>query len=80
MPTFRVRLEYQREVEFFVEADDVATVEEFLDDNPDWTPGDVPGLIDFVGEEQEIGYGIDPEEKITAAFEIVAGKLMEIAQ
>lgn len=78
MGSYKVRISYERDVEFYVEAESRDEVVAFLDTNPDWQPGDVDGLIDFVGEEQELSYDVEPSS-VVANFEIVAGKLKEKA-
>lgn len=71
-------VKYERDVTFYVDADTKEDVEEFLDaQDSEWRPGEVPGLIDVVSDEEEVGYELDEEKTVTANFEILAGKLME---
>lgn len=61
MATFRVEISYIRPVVFFVEAEDEADVIDFMEANPGWNPGDVEGLIDFVDDEYEYDFRVEPE-------------------
>lgn len=70
MATFRVEMVLERVVTFFVEADDQQIVEDFMYSNPEFKPGDVPGLIDLVGDEYEADYYVMPENDIVAGFGI----------
>ncbi len=70
MPNFRVDMTYERPVTFYLEAESQADIEGFLDSHPDFNPGDVPGLIDVVGEESEVGYEVYPEDVVVANFRV----------
>jgi hypothetical protein len=77
MPCFQVTVKYERDVTFYVEAEKEEDVVEFLDEQDDeWKPGEVAGLIDVVSDEDEVGYAIERSD-IVANFEILAGKLVE---
>jgi len=68
----------ERLVTFFVDAEEEDDVYHFLEENPEWVPGDVDGLIDHVTEEDEMGYTIIPEAKIRANFKVTpSGELVE---
>lgn len=77
-PTFRVDLVVERTITFYVAADDAESVERFLDENDEWQPGDVPGLIDLVSDETEVDQRIYEEESISPGFAIIDGELVEI--
>lgn len=68
--TYRVDVTYQRVVTFYVEAEDSQEVEGYMDAHPDWNPGDTPGLIDLVGDENEVDYTVAAESKIQANFRV----------
>lgn len=78
VPTYRVDLIVERTITFYVAADDDEDIEAFLEGNPDWQPGDVPGLIDLVSEEIETGHLISEEESISAGYALIDGELVEI--
>lgn len=67
---FKVTFEYTHEVVFYVSADTKQDVHDFIEDNPAWQPGDVEGLIDVVGEDEESGYTVVGEDTISAGFTI----------
>lgn len=67
---FRVDITYQRTKTFYVEAEDEATVDAFLEAHPDWQPHDVEGLVDSTGDEKDVEYTVAAEEKITARFRV----------
>lgn len=75
--SYKVTIKYERDVSFFVDAEDEKDIHDFLDDNIDWQPGDIEGLIDLVTEEEEAGYTVEKVDEITANFEVVSGKLQE---
>lgn len=77
MPVFKLTIKRERDIECFIEADSKEEVQNFLDDNAEWQPDDVEGLIDRVTDEEEVGYVIEEEPTITSGFELVGGKLME---
>ena len=78
--THRVDLTYERTVTFFVEAESEEAVKDFLDkQDAEWRPADVPGLIDFVSDEKEVGYTIETDEEVSPCFAIdELGRLVEL--
>lgn len=77
MPYFKLVVVVEREIECFVDAESKEDLEQFMEANPEWKPGDVDGLIDRVSDETEVGYRIVPEERFTANFELAGGALRE---
>lgn len=73
MSAYRVQVTSERTVTFYVEAEEKDDVLCFLDSNPEWTPGDVPGLIDVVGDELEVDYSVDSEHTVVPLFRITPG-------
>lgn len=72
----RVTHTYQRTVTYYIEGD----IQTFLEDNVDFEPGDVPGLIDVVSDEIETCVNIaDNDEGITVGFAVVDGEIVELS-
>ena len=69
MPSFAVHMVYEKVVTFYVEAPSKGHVEAFLDENEEWHPRDVPGLVEDV-EEEESGFHVDAVDGVVANFRI----------
>jgi hypothetical protein len=68
MPCFEVTLRRIITEVFYMEAEDEELVHAFMDDDPDWLPGDVPGLVETV-ESEEDGYTVT-ESKVMANWQV----------
>lgn len=71
MKVFKVSVSHDRVVSFYVQADSEASVRGFMENNLDWKPGDVDGLVD--GDVcNEVGFDIEESTGITANFHVNA--------
>ena len=77
MPSYKVEFTVQRKLTCFVEADSEQHVRDFLNHNDEWAPGDTPGLIDIVGDEEETGFEIFPEPKVVPNFLITSALTLD---
>ena len=63
MRTFRVQIKVETIETFFLDAESEAEIDEFLEENGDWKPGDTEGLVDSI-DEGEVSYEVLSESKI----------------
>ena len=76
MASYKVEVRYDRTVSFYVEADDEDALHDFMNENPDWDPRDIRGLVES-DESVEEEYGFK-QTKFTANWKITEeGDLME---
>lgn len=75
--SFKVTFRYERDVVFFVDAPSKEAVEQFIEENEEFEPGNVRGLIEHVSEEEEVGFLVEEEPRIIANFEITEALTLE---
>lgn len=75
--SYRVTFKYERDVTFFVDAPSKEAVEQFIEENVDFEPGNVRGLIDHVTEEEEVGFLVEESPEIIANFELTESGIEE---
>jgi hypothetical protein len=80
MSTFKVSFTYTRTVVTYLEAEDEEAIEDFLDDNAEWSIlDDEPRLIDSDETDDAYDeYNIEDEDKVTADFALVGGAIVEV--